>query len=88
MEKIILFAICVTVLFAILKLLEIRLIEKENKSLKYAIRDLLMAFCSSFIGGLIFFNYGSILDDFLGVITNTKTLSEAHTQVFTGIPDF
>ena len=88
MEKVLLFAILVTVLFGVLKLIEIRFIEKENKSPKYAIRDLLMAFCSSFISATLFIQYSSYLDDFLSIITDTKSLHERRTQIFTGTPDF
>ena len=89
MEKAILFAICVTALFVVLKAIELKFIEKDIKgNMKYAMRDTVMVFGSAIASGFIFLQYQGQLDEFLSVITNTKKLNPTRTQVFTGIPDF
>jgi hypothetical protein len=88
MEKVLLFAICVTILFGIMKTLEMKFIEKDMKSMKLVIRDLIIAFCSSFASATLFLQYGNYLDDFLSIITNTKVINAEKTKIFTGAPDF
>ena len=89
MEKILLFAGCVTVLFVFLKTLELKFIEKDIKNnLKYAMRDTIMVFASSLASGFVFLQYQGQLDDFFSIITNSKTLNPNKTPVFTGVPDF
>ena len=89
MEKVLLFAGCVTVLFVVLKILELKFIEKDIKNnLKYAMRDTIMVFSSSLVCGFVFLQYRGQLDDFFSVITNSKALSLNKTPVFTGVPDF
>ena len=88
MEKVILFAICVTVLFGIVKGLEMKYIEKDFKSLKLIVRDFVIVFMSSFAVATMFIQYNTHLDDFFSVITNTKVINPDKTQIFTGMPDF
>lgn len=88
MEKVILFAICVTVLFGIVKGLEMKFIEKDFKALKLIIRDFVIVFMSSFAVATVFIQYNTYLDDFFSVITNTKVINPDKTQIFTGMPDF
>lgn len=89
MEKAILFAICVTILFVLLKAIELKFIEKDIKNnLKYAMRDTIMVFGSAIVGGFVFLQYQGQLDEFFSVITNSKKINPNKTQVFTGTPDF
>lgn len=89
MEKAILFAICVTILFVLLKAIELKFIEKDVKNnLKYAMRDTIMVFGSAIVGGFVFLQYQGQLDEFFSVITNSKKINPSKTQVFTGTPDF
>lgn len=89
MEKTILFAICVTILFVIMKAIELKFIEKDVKgNLKYALRDTVMVFGSAIAGGFVFLQYQGQLDEFFSVITNSKKINPMKTQVFTGVPDF
>jgi len=88
MEKVLLFAILLTVLFGLMKMAEMKYIDGEIKPLKELVRDLVMVFASSVLGGYVFILNSTWLDDILSTITNTKTLSADVTQVFTGAPDF
>ena len=89
MEKVLLFAGCVTALFVLLKILELKFIEKDIKNnLKYAMRDTIMVFSSSLASGFVFLHFQGQLDDFFSVITNSKGVSLNKTPVFTGVPDF
>jgi hypothetical protein len=88
MEKVLLFAICVTILFGIMKALEMKFIEKDMKPMKLIVRDLIIAFCSSFLSATIFLQYSSYLDDFISIITNTKMINTEKTKIFTDFPDF
>jgi hypothetical protein len=88
MEKVFLFAICVTVLFAAVKIVEYKYLDKDEKALKAIVRDLLIVFGSAFATSTVFFQYNHTLDEFFSVITNSKTIRPERTQVFTGNPDF
>lgn len=88
MEKVFLFAVVMTILFGILKVIMIKWIENEMKPLKEIVRDLAIVFVSAFGSGYVFLKHGNRLDDFFSVITNTNLLNPDTTQIFTGVPDF
>lgn len=88
MEKVLLFAICVTILFGAVKLIEYKYLEQDNKALKRLIRDMIVVFGCTFAVATLFFQYNHTLDEFFSVITNTKVIRPERTQVFTGTPDF
>ena len=88
MEKIILFAVVVTVLFGVMKFAEMKLIEEEIKPLKEIARDVVMVFGSAILGGYVFLMNNKYLDEMFSVIMNTKTLNTDSTQIFTGAPEF
>ena len=88
MEKVLLFAILLTVLFGFMKMAEMKFMDGEIKPLKDLVRDLVMVFASSVLGGYVFLLNSTWLDDILATITNTKTIHPEVTQVFTGAPDF
>ena len=88
MEKVILFAVVVTVLFGAMKFAEMKFIEQEMKPLKDIVRDVVMVFGSAIFGGYVFLMNGNYLDEMFSVIMNTKTLNAETTQIFTGTPEF
>ena len=53
MNNICLIAGLVSILFFILKFVELRFISKENKSLKHLVIDTVIVFVSSIIGGFV-----------------------------------
>ena len=88
MEKVILFAVMVTLLFSAMKFAEMKFIEQETKPLKDVVRDIVMVFGSSIVGGYVFLMNGKYIDEMFAVIMNTKTLNSETTQIFTGSPEF
>jgi hypothetical protein len=79
MENIFLIAAIISIIFFIIKFIEMRFIEKENKPLKYLIRDSLLVYFSVIIGYFI--------------IEQIKPLTEevnfnAQPVVFTDNPNF
>ena len=90
MEKVLIFAISITVIFCIFKFIEMKYIEKEIKSLKYFVRDAIMVFSSSIICVYILLQYDKNITDLFAVVTDTKifTPDSNTTTVFTGEPGF
>jgi hypothetical protein len=88
MEHLFLFAIFATVIFIVLKMLEMRYLEKEIKPLKYIIRDAVIVFSSSLGAAFGVFYMKSSFSNFLNVVTENKTISAEATQIFTDQPGF
>lgn len=88
MEKILLIAAIVTLLFSMMKVLEMKYIAKQWTPLKYVIRDASMVFTASFSGLFLFFHVNGSLSDFMDVVTDGKALNLKATQVFTDEPGF
>jgi len=88
MEKALVLAIIISVIYALLKFLEIKYLEKSKKPLRDIVRDVIFVFISSFVSSYTFIYYQNKIDDFFSAITNTNILKAENTQVFTGMPDF
>jgi len=88
MENIFIFAFLVTVLYLIMKLLEMKFVYQEMKPLKDLARDVCMVFSASTAAAFISLRYQSSVYDFFNVMTKTKVLNNDQTQVFTGEPGF
>jgi hypothetical protein len=89
MEKVLVLAISITILFGVMKFVEMKYLDCKLKPLKDVIRDLVMVFGSSFVCSFGLVHYQQTFDDFLNVITNTShSPIIATTQVFTGAPEF
>ena len=54
MEKLLVIALIITVIFFVIKVLEMKYLSKEMKPLKYTIRDTFFVFISSFAVYLVF----------------------------------
>ena len=77
MENIFLISSFVSIIFLVLKFIEMRFIEKENKPLKYLIRDTILVYFSIIVGFHIHQEVNPVLSSNL-----------LQTPVFTGSPDF
>lgn len=88
MEKILIFAISITILFCVLKFMEMKYIDKEIKPLKFFIRDAIMVFTSSFLCVYVLLQYDKNITDLFAVVTDTKVFSPDTTTIFTGEPGF
>ena len=88
MEKLFLISALVTFLFCVIKFCEMKFIDKEFKPLKYIVRDAVYVFICSGIGILAYSGIHGQVNDFFNIVTETKTLNPANTQVFTDAPGF
>jgi uncharacterized protein YacL len=88
MENFILIAIISTILFLIIKFLEMKYLEKELKPMKEIVRDGIIVFISTIISAYgMHFSKNSITD-FFNVITENKVMNTEATQIFTDTPAF
>lgn len=88
MEKIIFFSLIVTIIFITFKMIEMKYIEKEWAPIKTMVRDTLMVFSSSFLGGIVLLKSGNSLTQLFNIITDTKINPTANASVFTDNPSF
>ena len=86
MERALILAFLITLLFFISKIIEMKYVSKEWKPLKIVIRDSVIVFISGFISIVLFFMSNGDVTDFFNVITENKTLKPSATEVFTGEP--
>jgi multisubunit Na+/H+ antiporter MnhB subunit len=88
MQELFVLAIMITLLFCASKFVEMKYLNQEMKPLKEVVRDGLVVLVCSLTGGYIFFHFSSSITDFFNVVTETKVLNTATTQVFTDKPEF
>ena len=88
MEAVFIIAICVTSFFCIAKFIEMRYLDKETKPLKYLFRDAIIVFISILIGSTVCLHMKGTISDFFNIVTETKTLNPAATEIFTDSPGF
>jgi hypothetical protein len=88
MEKAFIIALCIATLFCIAKIAEMKFIEKEWKPLKYIIRDMAVVFGCSVLSIFGFSHMNGSINDFMNVVTDTKSLNMAATEIFTDTPGF
>lgn len=83
-------AFFITLLFALVKFGEYKFLQKEQEKtpLKDIVRDLLIVLVSSLAGSYIYFNFQDSINEFFNVVTDSKVLNNAATQVFTDKPTF
>jgi hypothetical protein len=88
MEKVLIFAISITLAFGVFKFIEMKYIEDEIKPLKYFVRDAIMVFASSFVVSYLLLHYDKNITDLFSVVTDQKIFQPENTMVFTGEPEF
>jgi len=88
MEKEFAFSLLVSIFYGILKFVEMKYIEKEWKSVKLLVRDIIMVMISSFVGIVIFVQYHQSFSNFFSVITDNVMLDTTNTKVYTDMPSF
>jgi len=88
MENLFLFAILTTILFCLVKIVEMKYIEKELKPLKYIVRDAVAVFICSLVASYSYFYMNDSFTDFMNVVTENKSLNLDSTQIFTDTPNF
>jgi hypothetical protein len=70
------------------KFIEMKYLDKELKPLKFLVRDAVIVFVCSLAAAIFVFNMDGSITDFFNVLTDTKTLNTATTQIFTDEPGF
>jgi hypothetical protein len=88
MENIFVFAIFTTILFVLMKLIEMKYLEKEFKPLKYMVRDAVIVFGSALAASFGFFHMKGSISNFFNIVTENKNLNMETTQIFTDVPGF
>lgn len=88
MEKIFIVSSIITCIFVVIKILEMKYVDKEWKPLKHIIRDAVIVFVSSMMGSFILFQIDGSVTDFLNIVTDNKSFNMSATQIFTDEPGF
>ena len=88
MEAVLIISLCVTAFFCIAKVIEMRYLDKETKPLKHLVRDAIIVFMSSLLGSTMCLHMKETIADFFNIVTETKTLNPAATEIFTDSPGF
>lgn len=88
MNPVFIIAGAITILYCLGKYVEIKYFTQDEKPMKEVVRDALMVLVASITGTYVFFNFQTYISDFFNVVTETKVLNVATTQVFTDVPAF
>jgi len=89
MEKFILFAVTVSLLFLLVKYAEGRWIEWERgRPWKHLLRDGLLVMMLSAGAFYVSSHYDGYFQDFFGLLTGVQKLIPDKAQIFTGEPEF
>tara|TARA_Y100000022_G_scaffold98581_2_gene85041 strand:- start:2891 stop:3157 length:267 start_codon:yes stop_codon:yes gene_type:complete len=88
MEKLFVISILISIVYAIVTVVESKFIQKKIKPTKEIIREGFFVFISSIVSLFIFFKMSGTLTEFFNIITDTKTEVVKTTEVFTGEPGF
>jgi hypothetical protein len=90
MENIITITILVVAVYCVLKFVEMKWLDNKSeiRPLKHFARDVMFVMVSAFVGAFMYLGVSYQLADFMNVITETKTIHSATTQIFTDAPGF
>jgi hypothetical protein len=88
MEKEFILAAFVTLMFSVLKFVEMKYVDKESKPMKLFVRDSIIVFICTLLSSYLFFSFDGYISDFFNVVTDSKVINPANTQVFTDVPGF
>lgn len=88
METLIFISFIISIIFSIFKIIESKIINKKYPPIKYILRDAVIVFCSTFAGLFGYVQLNGSITDMMNIITNTKQMDLAHTQVFVDEPEF
>lgn len=88
MEKVFIISILITIFYCAYRFIEMKFIDKQLKPLKIIVRDAIIVFLCSMLACYMFFYLESYITGFFNVITDSKTINPATTQIFTDDPGF
>jgi len=96
-QNILIVPVIATALFCVSKFAEMKFIDKDIKPIKVLFRDALIVFISSLTATYIFLHFSDNIQEFLNVITDTKSTAStiigggsliSPTEIFTDNPSF
>ena len=82
------FAIAIVLVFTLFKIVEMRYIEREFRSLKFFIRDAVYVLAASLAVLYVYFRFEKNIQEFFCFMTDSKVLVANTTQIFTDEPSF
>ena len=88
MDNIFVISTILAVLFFAIKFIEMKYLDKEDKPLKFMVRDTIIVFCCGLLSTFGYFYLETYINDFFNIVTETKTLNTNATQIFTDEPGF
>jgi len=88
MEKLLITCALIALIFFILKMLEMKYVDKEMKPLKNVIRDSVYVFVASLGCLFILLNFNGPINDFMDILTANKQFNFKSTEIFTDEPGF
>lgn len=89
MLKVVVLSFLITILYSIIKFLEVKYFDATQKPLKFVIRDALIVLVSSLICLFIFFQFEKEIMDFFNIVTEDKNiLINKKVDVFVDNPGF
>jgi hypothetical protein len=88
MEKILVLSGLVAIIFSIMKVVEMKYINKQWQPAKLVIRDAFVVFLSAFVGIFAYVQMSGTISDFMNIVSDNKSLNLKATQIFTDEPGF
>jgi hypothetical protein len=91
MDHVVTLAFLATGFYSVFKFIELRFFPpygKDDAKLKYFVRDTCFVFGATILAAFLHFHLQPTLMEFMHVVTETKALHPATTEIFTGDPGF
>ena len=88
MEDVFVVAVLITLSFCVAKFIEIKYFSEQMKPLKDIVRDSLLVLICALGGAYVYFHFQKNIREFFNIVTETKVLDNASTEVFTDNPSF
>jgi len=80
-----------SLLFFVVKLLEMKYIDRETKPIKYMVRDTILVFMVACVSVFLYGNYFNTIQGFMGMVTSSRVVpmpALAAPEIFTDAPGF
>lgn len=88
MERELLISFLIAVFFFILRIVEMKYIDKQWIPLKYVVRDIFIVFVAALFGSSLFFYAQTGILEFFSVVTDNVEVAPIASQIFTDEPGF
>lgn len=88
MERQLLVSFIIAAFFFVLRVIEMKYIDKEWVPLKYVVRDIFIVFVASLFGSSLYFYAQPSILEFFSVVTDNVEVAPIASQIFTDEPGF